>query len=178
VPPTTETLRHPPRENGILPFWFSTASSFFALDTPQQRNPLSNRTEFDFNTLTDLFLRLHHDFDYLDEEVLAGAENADGAIQVGDERHELLILSPKTHLELETVERLEQFVAGGGRVLRAVFLPDRAFSGDGIVDVSQRVALLFGVDPLASQREHRDVAGIDTVFTEHEGGGRTGFVRS
>src|SRR5215218_8640604 len=155
-----------------------SASTIFALYTPQQRNPLSNRTEFDFNALTDLLLRLHHDFDYLDEEVLAGAEIADGAIQVGDERHELLILPPMTHLKLETVERLEQFVAGGGRVLGTVFLPDRAFSGDGIVDVSQRVASLFGLDPLASQREYRDVAGVDTIFTEHEGGGRTGFVRS
>ena len=44
--------------------------------------------------------------------------------------------------------------------------------------MSERVASLFGVDPIASQREYRDVAGIDTVFTEHEGGGRTGFVRS
>jgi hypothetical protein len=154
------------------------ASTIFALYTPQQRNPLSNRTEFDFNTLTDLLLRLHHDFDYLDEEVLAGAEIANGAIQVGDERHQLLILPPMTHLKLSTVERLEQFVAGGGRVLGTVFLPDRAFSGDGIVDVSQRVASLFGVDPTASQGGYRDVAGIDTVFTEHEGGGRTGFVRS
>ena len=57
-------------------------STIFAHYTPQQRNPLSNRTEFDFNALTDLLLRLHHDFDYLDEEVLAGAEIADGAIQV------------------------------------------------------------------------------------------------
>src|SRR5918995_1205067 len=154
------------------------ASTIFAHYTPQQRNPLSNRTEFDFNALTDLLLRLHHDFDYLDEEVLAGAEIADGAIQIGDERHQLLILPPMTHLKLATLERLEQFVAGGGRVLGTVFLPDRAFSGDGIVDVSQRIASLFGVDPIASQREHRDVAGIDLVFTEHEGGGRTGFVRS
>ncbi len=154
------------------------ASTIFAHYTPQQRNPLSNRTEFDFNALTDLLLRLHHDFDYLDEEVLAGAEIADGAIQVGDERHELLILPPMTHLKLATLERLEQFVAGGGRVLGTVFLPDRAFGDDGIVDVSERVASLFGVDPLASQREYCDVAGIDTVFTDHEGGGRTGFVRS
>jgi hypothetical protein len=154
------------------------ASTIFAHYTPQQRNPLSNRTEFDFNALTDLLLRLHHDFDYLDEEVLAGAGIAGGAIEVRDERHELLILPPMTHLKLSTVERLEQFVAGGGRMLGTVFLPDRAFSDDGIVDVSQRVASLFGVDPSASQREYLDVVGIDTVYTEHEGGGRTGFVRS
>ena len=154
------------------------ASTIFAHYTPQKRNPLSDRTEFDFNVLTDHLLRLHHDFDYLDEEVLAGAEIGDGVIQVGDERHELLILPPVTHLKLETVERLERFVAGGGRVLGTVFLPDRAFGDDGIVDVSERIEALFGVDPAATQREYREISGIETVFTEHEGGGRAGFVRS
>jgi hypothetical protein len=154
------------------------ASTIFAHYTPQQRNPLSNRTEFDFNTLTDLLLRLHHDFDYLDEEILAGAEIAGGAIQVGDERHQLLILPPMTHLKLATLERMEQFVAAGGRLLGTIFLPDRAFSGDGILDVSERVASLFRVDPAATQREYRDVAGIDMVLTDHEESGRTGFVRS
>ncbi|MBW3633808.1 MAG: hypothetical protein KY456_12365 [Chloroflexi bacterium] len=154
------------------------ASTIFAHYTPQKRNPLSDRTEFDFNVLTDLLLRLHHDFDYLDEEVLAGAEIADGAIQIRDERHELLILPPMTHLKLETVERLERFVAGGGRVLGTVFLPDRAFGENGVVDVSERIAALFGVDPAATQRDYRAVAGIETVFTEHEGGGRAGFLRS
>src|SRR5215218_8041941 len=154
------------------------ASTIFAHYTPQQRNPLSNRTEFDFNALTDLLLRLHHDFDYLDEEVLSGAEITDGVIQVGDERHELLILPPMTHLKLATLVRLERFVAEGGRVLGTIFLPDRAFGDDGIVDVFQRVASLFGVDPITSQHEYRAVAGIDTVFTDHNGGGRTGFVRS
>ena len=59
--------------------------------------------------------------------MLAGAEIEDGAIHVGDEHYELLILPPMTHLKLPTLERLERFVAGGGRVLGTVFLPDRAF---------------------------------------------------
>ena len=47
--------------------------NMFATYTPQRHTPLADRTEHDFNTLTDLLLRLHYDFDYLDEDILAGA---------------------------------------------------------------------------------------------------------
>src|SRR3954451_3934430 len=143
------------------------ASTVFAHYTPQKRNPLSDRTEFDFNVLTDHLLRLHHDFDYLDEDVLASAAIEDGAIVVGEERHELLILPPMTHLKLETVARLEEFVARGGRVLGTVFLPDLAFDGDAIVNVSDRIEALFGVEPATSQRDYRQHRGIDVVTKAH-----------
>src|ERR671916_1793886 len=109
-------------------------TSMFANFVPQARNRFDSRTESDFNVLTDLLLRLHHDFDYVDDEALAVAEIADGALQLGDERH-------------------EPFVAAGGRALGVVFLPDRALGPDGLVDVAHRVEALFGVDPRATQRD-------------------------
>ena len=69
-------------------------ASMFANYTPQARNRLDERTETDFNVLTDMLLRLHHDFDYFDEEVLAEAELDGGVLRVGDEEHALLILPP------------------------------------------------------------------------------------
>jgi len=48
-------------------------TSLFANYTPQARNRFDRRTEFDFNVLTDLLLRLHHDFDYVDDEALAAS---------------------------------------------------------------------------------------------------------
>lgn len=41
--------------------------------TAHQRPPRGEGAERDFNTLTDLLLRLPYDFDYLDEDVLAQA---------------------------------------------------------------------------------------------------------
>lgn len=153
-------------------------NSLFATYTPQTHNPLADRTEADFNALTDLLLRAHYDFDYLDEDVLARADIAGGSIAVRDERYELLILPPLTHLKLDTVAAIEAFVAGGGRVLATVFLPDQAFGPDGLVDVSDRIAALFGPKPQETQARFRDVHGIEFKTREHAGRGMTGFMQS
>ncbi len=123
-------------------------------------------------------MRLHHDFDYLDEDALAEADISDGTIHVGDETHELLILPPMTHLKLSTVETLERFVAAGGRVLATILLPTTAFGERELVDVSARIDALFGVDPAATQRDYTTLPGIDTVSRDHPGGGKTTFLRS
>ncbi|MDQ2692586.1 MAG: hypothetical protein M3Y68_11175, partial [Chloroflexota bacterium] len=45
-------------------------NAMFSTYTPQAHNAIGDRIERDFNTLTDLLLRLHFDYDYLDEDVL------------------------------------------------------------------------------------------------------------
>ncbi len=152
-------------------------NAVFATYTPQQSNPRADRIVNDFNTLTDLLLRVHYDFDYLDEDVLAGAEIADGVVHVGDEAHSLIILPPVTHIKLETLEGLEAFVSGGGSVLGMVFLPDRAFSDSGIVDIGDRVEALFGVSPAQTQRDYAKQRDIDVVYQQY-GNGNTAFLRS
>ena len=143
------------------------ANAMFATYVPQTQTAVNARVEGDLNTLTDLLLRLHHDFDYLDEDTLANAEIADGAICVGEERYELLVLPPMTHVDLRTIARAEELVEAGGRLLGCVFLPDRAFDDEGIVDVRERVQALFGVDPAATQRDH---AGTATPAVRAQGG--------
>jgi hypothetical protein len=103
-------------------------NAMFATYTPQSHNVLGDRTERDFNTLTDLLLRLHYDYDYLDEDMLADAELQGNTIHIRDEAYELVVLPPMTHLKVNTLEQLEKFVAQGGRLLGMIFLPDQAFS--------------------------------------------------
>ncbi|HYN88693.1 MAG TPA: glycosyl hydrolase [Ardenticatenaceae bacterium] len=153
-------------------------NAMFATYTPQSHNQVGDRIENDFNTLTDLLLRLHYDYDYLDEDVLAGAELDGAAIRVRDEAYELLVVPPMAHLKLATVERLEQFVQAGGRLLGAVFLPDQAFGPDGLVDVSERIEALFGIAPRESRQSFREQSGIDVVERDHPSGGKSAFVRS
>jgi len=153
-------------------------NAMFATYTPQSHNPLADRTESDFAVLTDLLLRLHYDFDYLEEDVLAGARLEGGTLRVADEAYELLILPPLTHLKLSTVEQLERFVGDGGRVLGMVFLPALAFGSEGLVDVSERIRALFGVDPSETQRGYRLCEGIEPIEREHPGGGRACFLRT
>ncbi|HSL30989.1 MAG TPA: glycosyl hydrolase [Anaerolineales bacterium] len=156
-------------------------NAMFATYTPQAHNAIGDRTERDFNTLTDLLLRLHFDYDYLDEDVLAEAALEGNTIRVGDEAHELLILPPMAHIKLSTLERLEQFVAQGGKVLGTIFLPSQAFTRTGevtaLVDISDRVRALFGVDPVETQQNFQGQTGLDVLEQEH-GDGKAAFLRS
>ena len=157
-------------------------NAMFATYTPQSHNALGDRTNLDFNTLTDTLLRVHYDFDYLDEDMLANAEMEGNTIRIRDEAYELLILPPMAHLKLSTLERLEKFVSQGGRVLGMIFLPDKAFVDTdkvtGLVDVSDRVRSLFGIDPVETQQSFQKQTGLDLLQRQLSGGGRTAFLRS
>jgi hypothetical protein len=158
-------------------------NAMFAAYVPQTRTALANRIENDFNTLTDLLLRVHYDYDYLDEDLLAGAEILPGGgLRVGDEVYELLVLPPAAHIKLSTVETLEKFMAAGGRALGSVILPDKAFGHEGevteLVDVSRRMAAIFGVDPAETQRDYRQQLGIEVAQNTAAGGGKAVFLRT
>jgi glycosyl hydrolase family 106( putative alpha-L-rhamnosidase) len=120
-------------------------NAMFAEYIPQQRTVPADAIEGGLNAITDRLLRLHHDFDYLDEEVLAGADIADGVVRIGDEAYELVVLPPMTHIRVETVDALERLAAAGGKILGVLDRPRRGFGADGLVDVADRVdALLDG----------------------------------
>jgi hypothetical protein len=122
--------------------------AMFGSYLPQERTPSSDLIESGLNALTDRLLRLHHDFDYVDEEGLATAELADGRLRLGDETYELVIVPPMPFVRLSTVETLERFAASGGRVLGVLVRPERAFGPDGLVDVAERIdAVLSGLVP-------------------------------
>jgi hypothetical protein len=156
-------------------------NAMFATYTPQSHNAIGDRTERDFNTLTDLLLRLHYDYDYLDEDMLASAELDGNTIRIKDEAYELVILPPMAHLKLSTLERLEKFIAQGGRVLGMIFLPSQAFTKPGsvteLVDVSDRIRALFGVDPLETQQTFQRQSGLEVLEQVHTNG-KTAFLRS
>ena len=158
-------------------------NAMFATYLPQSPHPLALRIENDFNALTDTLLRLHYDFDYLDEDILTLAELKGSQIRVRDEAYELVILPPMAHLKLSTLEMLEHFVAGGGKILGMVFLPDQAFVPDdngvtGLVDISSRVEALFDVDPLESQQNYQRRLGVEQVDKEHVKDGKASFLRT
>jgi hypothetical protein len=157
-------------------------NAMFAAYTPQGHNAIGDRIERDFNVLTDLLLRLHFDFDYLDEDVLATAELDGKTIRVRDEAYELIVLPPMAHLKLSTLEKLEQFVAQGGRVLGMIFLPDQAFSKtEGVtelVDISDRIRALFGVNPAEIQQNFEKQLDVQVMEQDLPNGGKTAFLRS
>ena len=61
--------------------------------------------------------RQHLDYDILTEESLVGATVADGKMTVGEESFELLIVPPALIIAGAVQEKIEQFRAGGGKVM-------------------------------------------------------------
>jgi alpha-L-rhamnosidase len=152
-------------------------NAMFATYRPQERDPVGERIEDDFNALTDLLLRLHVDFDYLDEDVLARADIRDGCVLAGDESYEAVIVPPMGHCRLSTVDRLEELVRAGGKLLGAVLLPEQAFGPDGQVSVAARMEALFGTGARpAAGTGQRPATG--TGVRRHEGGGAAAFIRA
>ncbi|MGH7540663.1 MAG: glycosyl hydrolase, partial [Gemmatimonadota bacterium] len=119
-------------------------NAMFAEFLPQGHTEASQTIETGLNTLTDLLLRLHHDFDYLDEEVLAGARVDDGRIAIGDESYGLVILPPMTYLRMPTLEALERFVDAGGKTVGVLVKPTQGLGDEGLVDITGRVEALLG----------------------------------
>ncbi len=157
-------------------------NAMFATYTPQANNALGDRIERDFNTLTDLLLRLHYDFDYLDEDMLTNTQLEGNTLRIRDEAYELLVLPPMAHLKLSTLEYLEKFTSQGGRILGMIFLPDQAFSESGtvtqMVDISERIRSLFGVDPGETKRNFKNQTGLELLEKELTGGGKAVFLQS
>jgi alpha-L-rhamnosidase len=135
--------------------------SMFATYLPHERTQDGNLVEFGLNRLTDILLRLHHDFDYVDELGLIEADLTDGRVRIGDEAYELVIVPPMTHVPLAVVETLERFAALGGRVLGVLSSPRTAFGPEGLVEVGDRLDALMGT-----------TGGV----VEHAAGGRAAFV--
>jgi hypothetical protein len=125
-------------------------NAMFASYLPHVRTVDGATVEGGLNILTDLLLRLHHDFDYVDEEVLAKADVIDGRLLIADEDYELVLVPPMLYVRESTIDALERFSASGGRVLGALQAPRHAFGPRGMVDVSQRVDALLGSDGIAA----------------------------
>jgi hypothetical protein len=121
-------------------------NAMFAEYLPQAYTPAQEAIESAFNSITDSLMRLHHDFDYLDEDVLAEAAIKDGRLRVGEEDYELILVPPMTHTKLATLDALERFAAAGGKTLGVGLRPERILGPDGLMDGAERVRSLFARD--------------------------------
>lgn len=113
---------------------------------PQQRNETGTLIERDFCYLTDTLLRLHYDFDYVDEDVLIEAKISKGEIKIADESYSVLVLPPVTHIKKSTYNVIKKFVKGGGNVIADTLLPVEFLETDknGAVPELEKT---FGISP-------------------------------
>lgn len=140
-------------------------SSIWANYVPQKRTDIGNVIEFDFNYLTDTLLRLHYDFDYVDEDVLAAAKIENGQIKIRDEEYSILILPPITHIKRSTFDALQKFLKSGGSVIADTLLPIE-FLETKRNGAARDIRNLFGVNP-AKLLDDFQIGGKSKVHITH-----------
>lgn len=152
-------------------------NSIWSNYVPQKRDKIGTTIENDFSYMTDRLLRLHIDFDYVDEDVLCDeCRIEDGKICIQGEKYEMLMLPPCTHIKAKTLSKLEEFVAMGGKLGGDALLPYKAIEGEAD-DMAERIEALFGVNPvdLRSRFLAGDDAGIQ-LTTRQIGKGTVVFI--
>ena len=130
-------------------------SSIWTNYVPQHRTPVGNLIESEFNYLTDALLRLHYDFDYVDEETLSSARVGNGKINIRDEEYSILLLPPVTHIKKTSFEAMRKFVRSGGTIIADALLPVE-FLETGAPGAAADVRRLFGVSPVTLLEEFED----------------------
>lgn len=98
-------------------------NSIWANYIPQRRTPVSELIETDYDWLSDALLRLHWDFDYVDENILNQAKVTEDGIRIADEEYQLLLLPPVTHLKQATFTMIRKIVEKGLGVVADRLLP-------------------------------------------------------
>lgn len=149
-------------------------SSIWANYVPQAREAVGNVIEFDFNYLTDTLLRLHFDFDFVDEDVLAEAMIHKGKITIRDEEYSILILPPVTHMKRSTFKAIKKFYASGGNLIADTLLPVEFLETDKS-DAAKDVTSLFGVDPKAILSAFRQNEKTKFSIIQRKGKGKLFF---
>lgn len=152
-------------------------NSIWANYMPQTTTKIGDTIENDWNYMTDRLLRLHIDFDYIDEDVLRDCTIEDGKLCIRDEKYEMLMLPPVTHIKASTLDILEDFYAKGGKIGGDALLPCKTVEGDA-GDLCGRLEKLFGVNPAALRDAFlsSDEKGQSLLVNENGKGGKAVFV--
>ncbi|MBP5295256.1 MAG: hypothetical protein J6Y95_06000, partial [Lachnospiraceae bacterium] len=152
-------------------------NSIWANYVPEKCDKISAAIEADFNFLADRLLRLHIDYEFLDEDVFADRSDIrDGKICILEEQYEMLLLPPCTHIKAKTLRKMEEFVSDGGKILGDALLPYKSIEGDG-TDFTARMEKLFGADPSEIRKNFLASTCTRQELSVHKAGsGQTGFI--
>jgi hypothetical protein len=152
-------------------------TSMWANYLPQTRTEIGNAVEFDFNYLTDTLLRLHYDFDYVDEDILAGAELGNGTIRIRDEEYSALLIPPMTHMKRTTFDTVQRYRKNGGTIIALTLLPVE-FMETEESSTAKEVKKLFGVDPNTILDRYQNGKNVVPKLVRNTRAGKTYFLQS
>ncbi|MEM1582925.1 MAG: glycosyl hydrolase [Candidatus Bathyarchaeia archaeon] len=152
---------------------------------PQKRTTLFDIIERDFYYLTDMLLRIHWDYDYVDENILRDAEIIGDKIKIKEEFYDVLLLPPITTIKTSTMEKIKNFYNSGGKILAGILLPFQSAEKGYDEEVIKNFRDLFGVDPLEVSSEiikcismKRKRYAIKAIKRKNKRGGCAYFIKA
>ena len=145
--------------------------------TPQKRSVQDVIIEADFNYLTDTLLRLHYDFDYVDEDILSNATIKNKKVHIADEAYEMVIIPPMTHMKERTFNVLKHFYNKGGSIASLTMLPIEFLETEKN-NAPKQIKNLFNVDPVPIYRSIADGRKIGNRVVSKKGRGKAFFLQN
>lgn len=121
--------------------------------------------------LSDRLLRLHHDYDYVDDSQLSRAEVNGGrlAFPTSPESYRTILLPLCRVLSLAAAERLQSFFADGGRLIAMGCVPDLADQRGDHAAVRAAMAGVFGEYPVPGIHRTSPGGGIAVFLPTWDG---------
>jgi hypothetical protein len=96
---------------------------------PRRQDPLLGVVDRDLQYVAGMLASLGHEFDLVDEEVLASATLSEERLHVGGSSYEMVVLPSLTYLPSATWDLLVEFTHLGGKVAALGLLPRESGSG-------------------------------------------------
>jgi len=137
-------------------------------DGESDRAPEAQRL---FDHISDLMLRLHHDYDYLDDSQLARAVIEDGAItfEGSGARYPLLVLPGCRVMSIEAAETIKRFFDAGGKVLALGEIPAECTQRERDADLQEIIGHVFGADGDGERRNENESGGVAIAHADASG---------
>ncbi|MDR1663705.1 MAG: hypothetical protein LBR83_02120 [Clostridiales bacterium] len=146
-------------------------NSIWANFVPMGADPCHKLCQDDFEYITDALLRLHYDFDYVDEDMMGKMTVGDGKISVNGEEYRLVILPPMTHIKENTLALLKKFIESGGKLIADTLLPCGLLEPKGEIDL-KTAEEIFGADGKELKDHYlADGKGFSITGKKHPNGG-------
>ncbi|HEY4207524.1 MAG TPA: glycosyl hydrolase, partial [Puia sp.] len=107
-----------------------------------------------YKEIQERLLRSHIDYDVVDDESLAAAKTAGGALGIGQEQYKILILPDLKAIRTDVMAKINAFVAAGGIVVGWKGLPSTSEKGNPTdTYIVRSMDSLFGIEPDALRQE-------------------------
>ena len=85
-----------------------------------------DRLEGQFETLQNLLLEEHFDFDYIDEDILSRHGSVEGdCLRVAEAKYRVVVVPPMLTIRESTRKTLEEFIEAGGNLIFVEPIPER-----------------------------------------------------